>query len=79
LRIHEAGQRTDQAALSAVTQQTDILHAELAKARANLAQAEAGQEAAELNLSYTRITASIAGVVAQRPVRVAPMSRLAAA
>jgi membrane fusion protein (multidrug efflux system) len=70
LQIQEATHQRDKAALAAARQQTDILRADLEKARADLAHAKAAQAAAELNLSYTRITAPVAGVVGQRSVRV---------
>ena len=47
-----------------------ILQAELEKAKAALAQAQAAQAAAELKLSYTRITAPVDGTVGQKSVRV---------
>ena len=69
-RIKEATRQRDKAGFTAVGQQTDILRADLDRARAGLAQAEAAQAAAELNLSYARITAPLVGVVTQRSVRV---------
>lgn len=70
LRIQEATLQRDRAALIASRQQTDILRADLQKAKAGLDQARAAEAAAELNLSYTRITAPVAGIVAERSVRV---------
>jgi membrane fusion protein (multidrug efflux system) len=70
LRISEATRDKDTAAVAAVDQQTRMLQAELLKGQANQQQARAELAAAELQLSYTRITAPIAGVVAQRAVRV---------
>lgn len=69
LRIHQATRQKNQAALEAVDLQTTVLHAELQKARASVAQAQATLDAAELNLSYTRISAPVNGTVAHRSVR----------
>ncbi|MDR1708336.1 MAG: HlyD family secretion protein [Candidatus Accumulibacter sp.] len=68
--IHSAGRERDEAGLQSARQQTGILRAELEKARAALAAAQADQAAAELNLAHTRIAAPAAGVVAQRRARV---------
>lgn len=68
--IHGANLEKDRAAHQAALRQLDILRAELRKARAALAQTKAEEAAAELNLSYTRITAPIAGTVGQRALRV---------
>ena len=43
----------DTAALANATKQLDVLKAELAQAQAALARAQAVQDQAELNLSYT--------------------------
>jgi membrane fusion protein (multidrug efflux system) len=58
------------AALLAARQQVDILRADLDKAKASLAQAKAAEAAAELKLSYTRITAPVAGTIGQNATRV---------
>ncbi len=60
----------NQAGLLAAQQQVGILRADLEKARAALAQAQAAEAAAELKLSYTRITAPVDGTVGQNTVRV---------
>jgi membrane fusion protein (multidrug efflux system) len=48
----------------------DVLKADLEKAAATLAHAEATQAIAELKLSYTRITAPISGTIGQKSLRV---------
>ncbi|MFY0477206.1 HlyD family secretion protein [Achromobacter marplatensis] len=68
--IHAANLEKDRAAHQAALRQLDILRAELRKAQATLAQMKAEEASAELNLSYTRITAPIAGTVGQRALRV---------
>ena len=60
----------DGAAMATAVGQLDLLKAELAQARATLGHDEAAARQAELNLSYTRITASTAGVVGNRTLRV---------
>ncbi|QRM33877.1 HlyD family secretion protein [Microvirga sp. VF16] len=60
----------DEAALANTIRQTDILKAELAQAHAVLARSAAALKQAELNLSYTTITASVDGVVGNRTLRV---------
>ena len=60
----------DSAALATAVGQLDLLKAELAQARATLQHDEAAARQAELNLSYTTITASTAGVVGNRTLRV---------
>lgn len=69
LAIRLASREKNRAGLQAARQQTNILRADLEKARAALAQAQAAQAAAELKLSYTQITAPIDGVVGQKSVR----------
>jgi membrane fusion protein, multidrug efflux system len=59
----------DQANLLAAQKQVDLLKAELAQAVAASARASAMQRQAELNLSYTTITAPIDGVVGNRTLR----------
>src|SRR5579885_1208751 len=63
-RLAAAGQevRTNQAAQAAAGARVEQMHAALAQARANL-------EAAELELSYTTITAPIDGVVTRKVVQ----------
>src|SRR5258706_1900537 len=60
----------DTAALATALSQVDILKAQLAEARGTLAHDQAVQRQAELNLSYTTITAAVDGVVANRTLRV---------
>lgn len=68
------------AALLAARKQVQVLKAQLASADGQLKQAEAGVAKARLDLSYTRITAPIAGTVGERALRagayVSPGSRL---
>lgn len=70
LSIRLASREKNRAGVQAARQQTDILKADLEKAKAALAQAEVAQAAAELKLSYTQITAPIGGVIGQKSVRV---------
>ncbi|WP_053156966.1 HlyD family secretion protein [Pseudomonas sp. Pf153] len=70
LSVQLAGRDRSQAGLQAARQHVDILKADLEKAQAGLAHAEAAQAIAELKLSYTRITAPISGTVGQKAVRV---------
>lgn len=58
------------AGLQAARQQVGILKADLEKAMAALSQAQSGQAAAELKLSYTRITAPVGGTIGQKSARV---------
>jgi membrane fusion protein (multidrug efflux system) len=60
----------DIAALATANDQTEILRAEVAQAAAALEQAKAVQEQADLNLSYTSITAPNDGVIGNRTLRV---------
>jgi membrane fusion protein (multidrug efflux system) len=60
----------DQAGIGVALKQTDVLQAQLAKARATLAQRQAAEHQAELNLSYTIITAPSDGTVGVRTLRV---------
>src|SRR3546814_19569905 len=70
LAIRLASRDKNRAGLQAARQQTDILKADLEKAKAALSQAQAAQAAAELKLSYTQLTAPINGVIGQKSVRV---------
>jgi len=63
LRQQEATLRTTQASLSAAQRQIDVLKAQRRTADANLAQANAQRDQAELNLSYTTVTAAQPGRV----------------
>src|SRR5690606_9310876 len=69
LNIHLASKNKSLAGLDAAKQQINILKAEMESAKAALAQAKAAQAAAELKLSYTKITAPVDGVVGQKSVR----------
>jgi membrane fusion protein, multidrug efflux system len=60
----------DTATLDAAQRQTGVLQAQLGKANAMLAQDQALQRQAELNVSYTSIVAPIDGVVGNRTLRV---------
>ena len=70
LSIQQAARDKDIAGLQAARQQVDILKSDIEKAKAALSQAQAGQTAVELKLSYTRIAAPIDGVVGQKAVRI---------
>lgn len=70
LSIQLASREKNLAGLQVARQQVDILRADLEKARAALVHAQAAQAAAELKLSYTRITAPIGGTIGQKSVRV---------
>ncbi|WP_374545641.1 HlyD family secretion protein [Rhodoblastus sp.] len=60
----------DRAALANSTRLLDVFKAELAQAQANLLRAQAAQDQAELNLSYTTISAPVDGQVGNRTLRV---------
>nr|WP_245310211.1 HlyD family secretion protein [Bradyrhizobium jicamae] len=60
----------DKANLASAQKQVELLKAELAQAGAAEARAKAVERQAELNLSYTTITAPIEGVVGNRTLRV---------
>jgi len=60
----------DKSGVSSAEKQIDVLEAELAQARAALAQQQANEHQAELNLSYTTITAPFAGTVGARTVQI---------
>jgi membrane fusion protein (multidrug efflux system) len=60
----------DVAALANAAKQVEVLKAELGQVEAALAHAKAVQDQAELNLSYTTITAPNDGVVGNRTLRV---------
>jgi len=65
----EAAIQRDQANLISALKQVDLIKAELAQAVAASARATAQQRQAELNLSYTTITAPLDGVVGNRTLR----------
>jgi membrane fusion protein, multidrug efflux system len=60
----------DNAALGSARKQIDVLGAQVAKARATLAQLQAVRHQAELNVGYTTITAPVDGSVGVRSLRV---------
>ncbi len=60
----------DQAGVGVALKQTDVLRAQLAKAEATLAQRQAVEHQAELNLSYATITAPTDGTGGVRTLRV---------
>jgi len=59
----------DTANLASALKQVDLLKADISEATAQAARAEATQAQAELNLTYTTITAPIDGVVGNRTLR----------
>ena len=65
----EAALQRDAANLKSAEEQVELLKAELAQAAAAVARASALQRQAELNLTYTTITAPIDGVVGNRTLR----------
>jgi membrane fusion protein, multidrug efflux system len=60
----------DTAAVGAAEKQADVLATQLVQARAILAQRQAAQHQAELNVGYTAITAPMDGTVGVRTLRV---------
>ncbi|MFM0223796.1 HlyD family secretion protein [Paraburkholderia dipogonis] len=69
LQIANARHAQDTAARDAAQHQLDVLLAQEKQAIATVAKARAALQAAELNLSYTRIVAPIDGTVGQRTLR----------
>ncbi|MBS53078.1 MAG: efflux transporter periplasmic adaptor subunit [Oceanospirillaceae bacterium] len=69
LGVQQATRKRDEQALNAALEQKNGLAAELKSAQAQLQAAQAGEAQARLNLSYTRITAPVAGIVAERQAR----------
>jgi membrane fusion protein, multidrug efflux system len=70
VRDQQADLQRDMAAVGVAQTQMQVLGAQLDKARADLALAQAARRQAELNLGYTTITSPIAGVVGERTLRV---------
>ncbi len=66
IREKSATAQHDAAVISAAETQIDVLEAQLAQADAMLAQQQASEHQAELNLSYTTITAPVDGTVGVR-------------
>ncbi len=69
IRQANAAVQRGQANLAATVKQADVLRAQLSKAQAVLAQNEALARQAELNLSYTNITAAVDGIAGARALR----------
>jgi membrane fusion protein (multidrug efflux system) len=70
IREKQATLQHDTTAVRAAEQQIDVFLAQLAQAKATLAQQQAMEHQAELNLSYTTITAPMNGTVGVRTLRV---------
>jgi membrane fusion protein (multidrug efflux system) len=70
IREKQATLQHDTTAVQAAEQQIDVFQAQLAQAKATLAQQNAMEHQAELNLSYTTITAPVNGTVGVRTLRV---------
>jgi membrane fusion protein (multidrug efflux system) len=66
----QAARDRDEASRIAAVKTLDVLKAQLEVAKATLARDQAALRQADLNLSYTRISAPQAGMVGQRSVRV---------
>ncbi len=70
IREKDAMQQHDIAVVAAAEKQIGFFEAQLAQANATLAQQQAMEHQAELNLSYTAITAPVDGIVGVRTLRV---------
>jgi membrane fusion protein (multidrug efflux system) len=70
IREKDATAQHDSAVIQAAEKQVDVLEAQLAQAGAMLAQQQASEQQAGLNLSYTTITAPVDGTVGARTLRV---------
>jgi membrane fusion protein (multidrug efflux system) len=70
IREKDAALQHDTAVVSAAEKQIGVFEAQLAQAKATLAQQQAMEHQAELNLSYTTITAPVDGTVGVRTLRV---------
>jgi membrane fusion protein (multidrug efflux system) len=66
----QAALRHDTTVVAAAEKQIDVFEGQLAQANATLAQQQAMEHQAELNLSYTTITAPVDGTVGVRTLRV---------
>jgi membrane fusion protein (multidrug efflux system) len=66
----QAAVQRDTAAVAGAEKQIGVLGAQLEQARANLAQQQAGERQAQLNLGYTTITAPFDGTIGARTVQV---------
>jgi len=69
LDVQQATWDRDEEALQAARKQTSVLQSQLEMARAGLEAAQARRDRALLELSYTRVTAPVSGVVGQRLMR----------
>jgi membrane fusion protein, multidrug efflux system len=70
IRQKQAALQHDTAVVAAAEQQIGVFEGQLAQAKATLAQQQAMEHQAELNLSYTTITAPVDGTVGVRTLRV---------
>jgi membrane fusion protein (multidrug efflux system) len=70
IREKDAAVQHDTAVVAAANKQISVFEAQLAQANAGLAQQQAIERQAELNLSYTTITAPVEGTVGVRTLRV---------
>jgi len=70
IREKDATRQHDIAVVAAAEKQIGVFEAQLAQANAMLAQQQAMEHQAELNLSYTAITAPVDGTVGARTLRV---------
>jgi len=70
IREKDAALQHDTAVVAAAAKQIGVFEAQVAQASATLAQQQAMEHQAELNLSYTTITAPVDGTVAVRTLRV---------
>ncbi len=70
IREKDAAVQHDTAVVAAAAKQINVFEAQLAQAGAMLAQQQASEHQAELNLSYTAITAPVDGTVGVRTLRV---------
>jgi membrane fusion protein (multidrug efflux system) len=66
----QASRDRDEASRIAATKTLEVLKAQLAMAKADLAKDQAALDQADLNVSYTKITAPQDGMIGQRSVRV---------
>lgn len=70
LDVQQATRERDQQVLQAARKQIGVLQSRLEMARATLQGAQARRDRAALELSWTRVTAPVSGVVGQRLMRV---------
>jgi membrane fusion protein (multidrug efflux system) len=60
----------DTAVVGTAAKQLDVIKAELAQAQATLSRAQAAEDQAELNLSYTALVSPVDGVIGNRTLRI---------